>query len=293
MTIHRVAIILTFFIYIRAGGDIYRKRKLLRNFSSSHDRRPPYQDPTLSTKTMEVTVVSEAAQETIQPNRLPERIVSARPSAEEPNPIYQVTITSDAKARVAYEDENGDEPVPPPTRGRGEERAQRKANMDINTAVWNYTKCAILFFTALLVTWIPSSANRVYSVIYPDRMSWPLEYLSATVLPLQGFWNCLIYITTSWTAVRLMFSDLRSWRPGPPSWPRSWSSLPSLSARRRRSTFMGGDFQLGSKTGRSRHRYFGSESVTELASPGGASTGDGWGDGIDGKASSSSHSTSK
>ena len=245
---------------------------------------------------MEVTVISEAAEEGIQTNRLPERIVSARPSVEEPNPIYSVTITSDAKARVNYNDDEA--PVPPPTR-RGEERAaQRKANMDINTAVWNYTKCAILFFTALLVTWIPSSANRVYSVIYPNRMSWPLEYLSATVLPLQGFWNCLIYITTSWTAVRLMFSDLRSWRPGSssaplswPGWPRSWTWPPSLSDRRRRSSFMG-DFQRG-KGGRSRHRYFGSESVTELASPGGgAASGDGWSDGLDGKPSPSSRGTS-
>ena len=280
-----MAIICTFFIYIRAGGDIYRKRKLLRNFSSSNDRRPPTGDPHLATKTMEVTVTSEVAEDGgIQPNRLPDRIVSARPSVEEPDPVYSVTISSDAKAaRVAYE-----EPPTPVAASRREElRTQRKANMDINTAVWNYTKCAILFFTALLVTWIPSSANRVYSVIYPDRFSWPLEYLSATVLPLQGFWNCLIYITTSWAAVRLIFSDLRSCRLESP-W-QSWSS-----ARRRRSAFMG-EFQRSRSRSRHRlgHRYFGSESVTELAVANAAMSGDSWGDGIDGKTSVSSQGASK
>lgn len=45
-------------------------------------------------------------------------------------------------------------------------------------------KCAILFFTALLVTWIPSSANRAFSVLHANEVSLPLE-----VLPLQDFWN--------------------------------------------------------------------------------------------------------
>lgn len=84
------------------------------------------------------------------------------------------------------------------------------ATHQANTALWAYTKVAMLFFTAMLVTWIPSSANRFYSIVHPHQVSVPLEYASAFVLPLQGFWNATIYMTTSWSAckscIRSMFA---------------------------------------------------------------------------------------
>jgi hypothetical protein len=36
----------------------------------------------------------------------------------------------------------------------------------------------------------------------------PLEYASAFVLPLQGFWNALIYIVTSWKACQMLADDV-------------------------------------------------------------------------------------
>jgi hypothetical protein len=77
---------------------------------------------------------------------------------------------------------------------------------EANIAAWSYTKVAILFFTAMLVTWIPSTANRVYSVVNPGFVSPQLQFASAFVLPLQGFWNSVIYTTTSWHACRKFFS---------------------------------------------------------------------------------------
>lgn len=79
---------------------------------------------------------------------------------------------------------------------------RRKAN---DRASWAYTKVAVLFFTAMLITWIPSSANRVFSVVHPGKINFALEYLSALVLPLQGFWNAVIYAVTSWAAVKEVF----------------------------------------------------------------------------------------
>jgi hypothetical protein len=81
------------------------------------------------------------------------------------------------------------------------DRAARHIAMEANRAAWSYTKVAMLFFTAMLVTWIPSSANRLYSVINGGEISAPLEYMAAFVLPLQGFWNAGIYCVTSWGAV--------------------------------------------------------------------------------------------
>lgn len=53
---------------------------------------------------------------------------------------------------------------------------------------------------------VPSSINRVYSLIHPSLVSLPFSYASGIVLPLMGFWNSIIYITTSWATVRLLFS---------------------------------------------------------------------------------------
>jgi len=39
---------------------------------------------------------------------------------------------------------------------------RRYATMEANTAIWSYTKVAVLFFFAMMITWIPSSANRVF-----------------------------------------------------------------------------------------------------------------------------------
>lgn len=61
----------------------------------------------------------------------------------------------------------------------------------------------------MMVTWIPSSANRLYSAVYPDEVSLPLEYASALVLPLQGFWNCIIYTTTSLEACEELWATIR------------------------------------------------------------------------------------
>lgn len=42
--------------------------------------------------------------------------------------------------------------------------------------------------------------------MHPGLVSLPFTYASGVVLPLMGFWNSVIYITTSWHAVRLLFT---------------------------------------------------------------------------------------
>lgn len=62
---------------------------------------------------------------------------------------------------------------------------------------WAYTKCAMLFATSILITWVPATVNRVYGLRYPESPSFALNIGSAIVLPLQGFWNTVIYFATS------------------------------------------------------------------------------------------------
>ncbi|KAL2268533.1 hypothetical protein VTJ83DRAFT_3379 [Remersonia thermophila] len=91
---------------------------------------------------------------------------------------------------------------------RASSNPRRRAAYQASKAIWSYTKCALLFFTALCVTWIPSSANRVCSLAHGGRFLPALEYVAAIVLPLQGFWNAIIYVTTSWGACKILWEDL-------------------------------------------------------------------------------------
>ncbi|KAI1065395.1 hypothetical protein LB507_001104 [Fusarium sp. FIESC RH6] len=61
-----------------------------------------------------------------------------------------------------------------------------------------YLRTSFIFGFAVLITWIPSSINRLYSLTHHDDISFGLSVASGCVLPLQGFWNTLIYFTTSW-----------------------------------------------------------------------------------------------
>lgn len=85
---------------------------------------------------------------------------------------------------------------------------RRLALYEANNAAWSYTKCALLFFSALLVTWIPSTANRLYPVIHDRQIILGLEYASAFVLPLQGFWNGLIYVFTTRRACKKLIENV-------------------------------------------------------------------------------------
>lgn len=71
---------------------------------------------------------------------------------------------------------------------------------EANSEAWLYARVAFLFFCALLISWVPSSINRLYSLANPDKYNFGLNYTESLVLPLQGFWNALVYIVTSQTA---------------------------------------------------------------------------------------------
>lgn len=65
-----------------------------------------------------------------------------------------------------------------------------------------YLRTSFVFAISILVTWTPSSINRVYTLIYPNKASYGLNIAAAVVLPLQGVWNAVIYLTTSWKIFR-------------------------------------------------------------------------------------------
>ncbi len=60
-----------------------------------------------------------------------------------------------------------------------------------------YLRTSFVFAFAVLITWITSSINRLYSITHNGKISFPLSDASGCVLPLQGVWNAIIYLTTS------------------------------------------------------------------------------------------------
>ncbi|PGH08355.1 hypothetical protein GX51_01181 [Blastomyces parvus] len=74
--------------------------------------------------------------------------------------------------------------------------------VDRHTTTYLYMKRVSLFFLSLLLTWTPSTINRVHRISNPDEPVFSLALISAVVLSLQGFWNLIVYISTSIDAVK-------------------------------------------------------------------------------------------
>lgn len=191
---------------------------------------PIIHDPFTSMKTTEVYVTSETVTEStnsIDLQRLDQDGQCPRqPAAAVVKSAYTVTVSSaQHQSRFSHSEKaiaEGLPPISPPVlpvpgsifspnpQQSSTYHVRRYATMEANTAMKSYAKVAGLFFIALLVTWIPSSANRVYSVVHKEQVCLILEYLSAFVLPLQGFWNAVIYAMTSLNACQEAWDGIRN-----------------------------------------------------------------------------------
>ncbi|OMP86829.1 Cyclic AMP receptor-like protein A [Diplodia seriata] len=98
---------------------------------------------------------------------------------------------------------------PRPTSSSNGNRKTGSGGRHASDAATSYAKVAFLMFLALFFVWIPSTANRVYSLANPDKVSFPLNLAAAIVLPTQGFWNFLIYVCTSWSQCKDAWKDVR------------------------------------------------------------------------------------
>ena len=125
---YRLIFLVTGFIYISIGTEIHRKRKQLRNMTSQSV-------PTVqSLKTTEVHVVSET--------------MDAFHGADESRPKND--NFSQGRRFAQYETNIS---------------SAKMSSSD--AAAWAYTKCAMLFFAALIITWVgPRSSALTLTMIY-------------------------------------------------------------------------------------------------------------------------------
>ncbi|KAL9136393.1 MAG: hypothetical protein Q9175_002410 [Cornicularia normoerica] len=212
-------ILISLCIYVLAGREIFAKRNQLRAFSNPSRPVPVrIENPFTSFKTTEIHITSELA--TLHSPNASNMFVM--PDKKNPDindegyNQYSVTIASAPMGP-------GSEARPPMTPRAQSTITQRnnRAAMEANKAAFGYTK-------------VPSSINRVYSLIHPSLVSLSFTYASGIVLPLMGFWNSVIYITTSWAAVQLLFSGKLNENKGSVkrSCSISFNNRPSLGARK-------------------------------------------------------------
>ncbi|KAE8144847.1 Nnf1-domain-containing protein [Aspergillus avenaceus] len=183
-------IVLTFAIYVRTGRVIWERRRQLQQLDNigsgssnlrsegdqtteEYDQFELHQTPCplapTHTRTTEIRVTSEITR--FQHGYHPTAEELCNPVSPFYNP-YSVTIEGGLVGRQAHG------PLLKP-KGHSESWSRRRAMSDTSTAAWAYTKYAMLFFIALLVTWVPSTINRAYAFAYPHSLSFALNYVSS------------------------------------------------------------------------------------------------------------------
>ncbi|KAI9803706.1 MAG: hypothetical protein M1833_000618 [Piccolia ochrophora] len=221
-----VVMIITMTIYIFAGREIFTKRCQLRQFRFSHAHAPAIiENPYPNSKTTEICITSEQMNSTepsASENSFADEKGGAESCVDEVSSVtgyekYSVTIESGLGGSLA---------------AHGVPRVQRSTTaMEANRAAWTYARVAFLFFIAMLVTWVPSSVNRVYTLVHPNRTCFALSYVSSLVLPLQGFWNFVVYTSTSLPACRGLFRNIFHIDPPPPSEADECYAYPTMRCR--------------------------------------------------------------
>ena len=145
--ITRACILTTLSIYVFAGHDIFQKRKQLRSLSVASSAEFALENPFVSYKTTEIQVTSELA-----------NIGGAAPD-DSSQRLLGLTPRSRVTSNQGYEQysitiERGATQMLPTPRAQSFHTAKNSVALEANAAAWGYTKCALLFFVSLLITWV-------------------------------------------------------------------------------------------------------------------------------------------
>ncbi|XWW93936.1 hypothetical protein V2A60_001875 [Cordyceps javanica] len=210
-----ICIVGSLLCYALVGYHVFRSRDRLRSLTLSTSRDPAVEstlndenDGCYGMVVTEVQVTSSLGTP-----------LSPRTSAPRPHPV---DVNAGPPTRSVFEHSPTHVPsgfvqyfssVESPSRGRGNAQPSplKRAILSIKSAGRRfvvadpvkraYLRTSFLFAISVLVTWIPSSMNRIHSWIAGQS---PYEYHVATaaVLPLQGLWNSVIFFFTSWNVLQ-------------------------------------------------------------------------------------------
>ncbi|GAB1310691.1 G-protein coupled receptors family 2 profile 2 domain-containing protein [Madurella fahalii] len=145
-----------------------------------------------------------------------------------PNPFTTTTITTANNTNPNNQPRKSARPF---RSSRSRSNRSSNSNSSNKVALWSrftaklasldpvklaYLRTSFVFAISVLVTWTPSSINRVYALAYPARTSYALNLAGAVVLPLQGVWNAVIFAATSWGVLREEVAGLLRRKRGRP-----------------------------------------------------------------------------
>ncbi|KAI9805781.1 MAG: hypothetical protein M1833_005274 [Piccolia ochrophora] len=187
-----VAMALALVIYFMAGMVIWKKRDQLQGFLN-----PLNEHPLAPTVVTEVFVVAEDVGPILPPQRQ---------WTDEKKRSESLTYTVNVEAAVLERRPSN------PAIFQMRTLTRTAAEMEENTEALLYARVSFLFFVVMIITWVPGSINRIYSLIYPDRLNFGLNYASSFVFPLQGLWNGIVYCLSSQTACKELWHTVRTWR---------------------------------------------------------------------------------
>lgn len=165
-----------------AGKVIWSKREHLDGFLN-----PLNENPFASTVTTEIEITYE--ERSIVKDASIQGISESNPGA--PSDQYAVDIHA-----LPHRDTNSY-----PMR-RMISLTREVAQSETNPEAWLYARVAILFFIAMVITWVPSSVNRIWQMANPKALNFALNYTESLVLSLQGVWNVIVYVITSQAACK-------------------------------------------------------------------------------------------
>ncbi|KAL1977102.1 hypothetical protein VTN31DRAFT_3384 [Thermomyces dupontii] len=216
-------ILFTFAIHIRAGIEIFQQRNTLRRLHDDiiADLPADYPNQKRASRLIEITTGPEGEIDVdndpwalepahhrdydpsgiynngaLQPKSVPNPVLSAGQSSP-----YSIAVKHDVAFPRRQMNRRQASPTTEPL------EPLTKCDTDISAAARAYCKYAMLYFVALVVTWVPSTINRAYGFVHPDKPNFGLSFTSALVLPLQGFWNSLIYTAISWPLIRQLITQ--------------------------------------------------------------------------------------
>ncbi|KAH6996063.1 hypothetical protein BKA56DRAFT_473161 [Ilyonectria sp. MPI-CAGE-AT-0026] len=222
-----ICIVGSLLFYFMVGYHVFRSRNRLRSFSASksketattHEQQLPRvelhvpQDCFYGTIVTEVQVVqSKACTAAVPSEPRPAHTQSTSQASFDESPPSPIQTVPSQYFSTATS------PAGAPVRSR---RPLRRFTSATNRAVSKfvvedpikraYLRTSFLFALSVLVTWIPSSMNRIHSWMVGES---PYEYHVATaaVLPLQGLWNAAIFFITSSHALREGLRDMTEGR---------------------------------------------------------------------------------
>ncbi|EGR51434.1 G-protein coupled receptor protein [Trichoderma reesei QM6a] len=213
-----ICIVGSILCYFLVGWHVFRMRNRLRSFSTSRNREKDREadqgrgetahNGFYGTVTTEVQVTHTLA-DSVPPEPQPAYIPRTTRHVSFDNPEPEIQPSSDNQYYSSVTTAPPQEVPPPPS------LLQRfKTTVTAITSKFRvgdpikraYLRTSFLFALSVLVTWIPSSLNRIHGWL--DGGS-PYEFHVATaaVLPLQGLWNGIIFFVTSWRSIKAWINE--------------------------------------------------------------------------------------